>query len=52
MKVKNLVLIAVVFVFIGFLSSCEKNDTAETDSLYEIHNVDREKIRIVGDHNK
>ncbi len=34
MKVKSLVLIAVVVVFVGFVSSCEKNDTAETEEIY------------------
>lgn len=34
MKTKNfLALIAVVFI-VGFVSSCEKDDTAETETLY------------------
>ncbi len=44
MKVKSLVLIVAVVVFICSVSSCEKNNTTETDSLYEIHNVDKTKI--------
>ncbi len=52
MKVKSLVLIAVVVVFIGFVSSCEKNDTAETENLYEIQNIDRTTVEKAGDQRK
>jgi len=42
-----LAVIAVVFI-LGFVSSCTKTYTAETETLYDIQNLDKTKMERPG----
>ena len=42
-----LAVIAVVFM-VAFVSSCTKNSTAETETLYDIQNLDKTKMERPG----
>ena len=44
MKTKKVLAMIAVVLFIGLISSCDKNGTAENDTLYEVHAVDKRNI--------
>ncbi len=49
MKTVKRLLLVLVILMTGMFWSCENNDTAETDSLYEVHNVDKRDVERPGD---
>ncbi len=49
MKTQKVVLVLAIILITGLLGSCEQNDIAENDSLYEVHSLDRTKVERPGD---
>ncbi len=49
MKTQKVVLVLAIVIVTGLLGSCEQNDIAENDSLYEVHSVDKRDVERPGD---